>query len=225
MQVKSASWKILSTDMTSKTAKVAFNVSLKKYSDDTAVTICLNGKDVPLTMEYAGVYSGNAELRLFDDYSDSLIVISENGESVTEEMEYVGQLFWDIMPIPSYSCSFSSKALSGGKLRYEGEYAVMTSNKDDIQSVRITYLTGGKELKTMDITEETLKSKTIQLEKGLKLESDLSFRLEITTKSGYKIVDESVMIYGAADYDPDETESLFITDMNGSKVWERTPKN
>lgn len=68
-------------------------------------------------------------------------------------------------------------------------------------------------------TEETLNEQEIRLEKGLDLEDDLTFRIEILTKSGFRIVNRSVMIYDAS-LDVEDVDFLKVLDAGGNVVWE-----
>ena len=72
---------------------------------------------------------------------------------------------------------------------------------------------------TLDVTEETLNEQEIRLEKGLDLEDDLTFRIEILTKSGFRIVNRSVMIYDAS-LDVEDVDFLKVLDAGGNVVWE-----
>ena len=136
----------------------------------------------------------------------------------TEDMP--GWLFWEYLPMPSFECRFNS-GVRLGKTTYDGEYRVVTDCMEDIQSVTVTYLSGGKELKTLDITAQTLAEEMTSLDKGLEIGSDLTFRLEIVTKSGFRIQKQIIMIYDSA-YDPELEEYERITDATGNLLWENS---
>ena len=92
----------------------------------------------------------------------------------------------------------------------------MPDHTEDIEKATVTYMTSKKDIKTLDITKETLNHERITLEKGLPLEKDLTFRTEIYTKSGFKIVEYSAMIFEAGYDDYDRTE---IYDKDGRLLW------
>ena len=52
-----------------------------------------------------------------------------------------------------------------------------------IDKVTVTYLTSGRELKTMDITKEALSGEEITLEQGLDVEDYLAGRVPVTAFS------------------------------------------
>ena len=57
------------------------------------------------------------------------------------------------------------------------------------------------------------------LEKDLEIGSDLTFRLEIVTKSGFCIQEQTVMIYDTA-YESELVEYERVTDAAGNLLWE-----
>ena len=59
----------------------------------------------------------------------------------------------------------------------------------------------------------------ITLEKGLDLEKDLTFRLELVTKTGFRIVQQTVMIYEVP-ADVESRDYLRILDSEGNTLWE-----
>ncbi len=217
--VSSFSWQIGEPDMTSCTVSLSVAVGLKEYTDDTAVFLRLNGKEMPLAAAASGLFETEITADLFADYTDTAVLIREEGRTVSEAVDFPEDIFWDCLPMPSMNCSFSSGARFG-KTEYDGSYTMVMSHKDDIESVTVTYMSGGKDLKTIDVTEQALKEETITLEQGLDIEKDLTFRTEITTKSGFRITERSVMIYTAS---PEFTDNgaMIIQDRNGNTLWQR----
>ena len=59
----------------------------------------------------------------------------------------------------------------------------------------------------------------IELEKGLALEKDLTLRVELVSKNGFKTVQQTVIIY-ATEFDFENAEYFKVYDTNGQLVWE-----
>ena len=205
-------------DYSNRTAEISLTVRLKEFTNDTKVTLQQNEKDIPLVKNGSGIYSGRFTAGLFDSYSQASFLITQDGKTVAESAELPESYVWEVLPMPSLACSFSSD-VSFGKLKYEGSYLIETACPEEIESVSVTYMTGGRDLMTLDVTEETLNEQEIRLEKGLDLEDDLTFRIEILTKSGFRIVNRSVMIYDAS-LDVEDVDFLKVLDAGGNVVWE-----
>ena len=217
-RVELFAWEMIDADMDARKAEVRFFVRLREYGEDTAVTLDLNGTSLPLTGDPGRELTGTATLDLFGCYDQSSLRITEGGRTYVKTEDMPGWLFWELLPMPSLECRFNGSSRPG-KTAYDGEYRVVTDHTEDIQSVTVTYLSGGRELKTLDITAQTLAEEMTSLEKGLDIGSDLTFRLEIVTKSGFRIQKQIVMIYDAA-YDPELVEYERITDASGNLLWE-----
>lgn len=211
-------WEYDGVDYDAGTVDMEYMVSLKEYSEDTAVTLELNGRSMPMERTSPGSFRGRFTLNLFDEYNRGMLYINENGTTRGESVEFPENIFWDFLPIPSYSCEFESGS-SLGKMKYSGTYTVITDHPEEIESAVITYLSGDRELKTLDITEEVQSGKMITLEKGLDLEKDLTFRLELVTKTGFRIVQQTVMIYEVP-ADVESRDFLRILDSEGNTLWE-----
>ena len=221
-RISSASWSLQEPDFENNEAEIEYSVSLKDYSDDTAVSLNLNGRDIKLEQIAGGtngIFSAKFTADLFADYREVTVSIQEEGKNTVEVVDFPENLFWDCLPMPSYECRFKSDVSLSGKLKYEGSFALITDRPEDIASVMLTYMTGGEELKTLDITKEAINRETIEIEQGLDLKHDLCFKTEITTKDGYKISEKNIMIYETIP-DYDEDEYLRITDPQGNIVWE-----
>ena len=211
-------WEYDNVDLDAGTLEVVYTAQLKQYAEDTAVTLEFNGKSIPMERKTPGSFTGRFSVGLFEDLGRPFLCITENGVTKGESADLPEYVFWEFLPMPSYSCEFES-GVSLGKMKYSGSYAVLADGPEEIEAASVTYLSGGRELKTLDITEEVRNGKTITLEKGLELDGDLTFRLEIVTKTGYRIVDQTVMIYDSS-VAVELLDYLKILDRSGSVVWE-----
>ncbi|MBR4743264.1 MAG: hypothetical protein IK082_03605 [Oscillospiraceae bacterium] len=211
-------WGYEGVDFDARTVEVAYTVALKQYSEDTTVTLDVNGKAVPLEAGTSGSFTGRFTAGLFEDLSQAMLHVVENGTTKGESADLPEYVFWDFLPMPSLSSEFES-GMPLGKMKYSGSYAVLTDQPEEIEAAAVTYLSGGRELKTLDITEAVRNRETITLEKGLDLEKDLTFRIELVTKTGFRIVQQTVMIYESS-VDIESQEYLRILDGDGSIVWE-----
>ena len=147
-----------------------------------------------------------------------MLFITEDGKTTSEDADFPENLFWGYLPMPSLEATFESD-YKLGKLSYGGSFVIRPDHLEDIQSVSLTYMTSGRDLKTIDVTKAVMEQEKITVEKDLKLEKDLTFRLEIVTKEGLKIVEQSIMIY-ATEYDDSNAEYLRIYDPKGNLIWE-----
>lgn len=212
-------WDIREPDYTARTATVYFSAVLKEYSADTAVTLNLGGHTVELAPTAdPGEYSGRFTAHFFEEYANPTICVSEAGKTFVEPCDFVEYVFWQFLPVPAIECRFSS-GMKSGKLTYDGSYTIVPDNLEDVESVTVTYLTNGKEIKTLDATRQTLEREEITLEKDMNLDKDLCIRIEIVTKSGFRIEEQTVAIFEAMP-DYEDTDYLRIMDLNGNIVWE-----
>ena len=217
--VRNFTWKFGEPDYAVQTAEAAVFASLKEYSDDTSVAFQVNGRTVQLAAEGGGNYRGTFTGPLFERYLNPVILVTENGKTVAEAVEFPEEIYWDLFPVPGFECSFESGTKPNGKFEYGGWYRIITDEPEEIVPATITYMSNGQDLKTMDITEEAHNRTEITLEKGLDVKRDLTFRLEITTKEGYKIVEQQVMIFEASP-DFEDEDYLKILDPAGNLLWE-----
>ncbi|MBP5291470.1 MAG: hypothetical protein J6Y90_02480 [Lachnospiraceae bacterium] len=216
--VESCSWEILNPDFASYTADVDYTVRLRQYTEGTQVVLSLNGMDIPLEQSSAGVYRTSYRVGLFDTYDMPIIRITEDGKTTTEEGDFPYYIFEYILPRPNLTCTFSSGGFLG-KRDYKGSYTLHAEPLEDVQSVTVTYMTSGRDLKTIDITEQTLKEERIELEEGLDLDKDLTFRIEINTKSGFKVVEQTVMIYDTS-VSHEMKDFMRVYDRDGKLLWD-----
>ena len=217
-RVKYSDYEILNPDYEARTADVKVTVSLNEYADDTEIFLNMNGKEVPLTKSAAGTWSGQFTANFFEEFAEPLICIREGGRTVTEYADFPEYIFWNFIPTPNLECKFDSDVNAAGKLKYEGWYRILLDDPKEIESASITYMTDGRDLKTMDITDEVRNRTEITLEKGLDLKKDLTFRIELVTKSGYKVENQIMVVYDATqEFDSDY---LKIMDLQGNVLWE-----
>ena len=217
-RVKGVDYQILDPDYTNRTARVQYTVRLQQYAEDTAVPLHLNGGEISLEPVSGGSYSGSFTTNFFEDYAGAALSIREDGKTFMEEAEFPDYIFWDLLPMPGIESELGT-GTKFGKMQYEGSYGLIFDDLSQIESVTVTYLSGGKDLKTLDITQKTLQQERIELEQGLDVDRDLSFRFEITTKNGFCIVQQIVMIYETP-IDPECIDFLRILDRNGNLLWE-----
>ena len=214
----STDWELREPDLDRRTALVSFTVTLRQYSAETAAALSLNGRTVPLAPGEGGSFAAEFPVALFEEFAQPRLLVTEDGKTATEDVDFPRYVFWDLLPMPMIECGFQSDSALG-KMKYKGSYKIWTSRPEDEASVTVTYLTGGKELKTLDLTEQTRSGQWIELEKGLELDRDLTFRIEIVTKSGFRIVEQNVMIYETS-ADLGDMEFTRILDLEGNILWE-----
>ena len=186
-------------------------------SDSTRVILSLDDRDIELTREQGGTFSATFTTDMFESYNEPSLQIVEGSITTVEDADLYGELFWDYFPTITYSCSFET-SVNMGKYKYSGSYEPQVQNPGRMKSLQMTYVSGGKEILTKDITKEALAGERFELEKDLPYGKDLIFKTEMTTEDGFRIVENFLMIYEATDdYDPDE--SITIYDKNGNLVW------
>ncbi len=216
--VSSRSYEVLKCDLESNKVEILYAVELKRFSQNTKVSLVLNGTKYELTGNNAGRFSGTLKLDLFASYPENNLIIEENGISTMEYAEFPDEIFWEYLPQPLYTCRFDSNT-SMGKVKYSGSYSLDLKGAPRIKSVTVTYISGDTELKTIDITKEALAGENVELEEGLPIKDDLLFKTDIVTTDGYTVSKKIAMIYEAKDgYDPDEYMRIY--DRNGNLLFE-----
>ena len=213
----SSEWEIVGCDMRARTATAACAFTLKRYSESTAAELKLGDRTVPLTGD-GGVFRGEFTMGLVEKLEDPQLLVSDNGTTVTESTGLPEYVFWELLPMPRLECSLWSDVVLG-KLKYKGNFRIVTDHPEDCGTVTLTYLTGGRELKSLDVTAEVLSGSWIELEKGLKPEKDMAFRIDVVTKEGLRIVEQTVVMYDVS-ADLEGLEYLRILDEGGNPVWE-----
>ena len=225
--VASSDWSFENMDYNTMTTDVNYSATLKQYSDDTEVTLSINGNNILLERtEYSpGTYSGKFTAGFFDDLMNGTLIIKTAGISTTETVQLAESLVWDFFPFPGMSSQFTTKRTPGG-LKYDGKYQLhfddIGQNSDGkmpgINNVTVTYISSGKELATVDITEQALSGEDISLIQGLEGDSYLLARFVITMDNGYRIIDNSIMVIDS-DLDPQSLEDNHIEDADRNVVW------
>ena len=216
--VSNESYDIISCDLESHTAEVKYSAVLKQYSDSTKVYLVLNGNRFELTKDASGAFSGTVRADLFDTFPEPVLHIEENGKTSVDSADFPGTLFWDYLPMPVFDSRFDTE-YKNGKYIYSGSLNPIMSNTGQIASVQLSYITGDKVLKTVDITKQVISQEQIDIEEGLKIENDLAFEIEITTKDGLRIVERNTMIYETSD-DFMDHDFQRIYDKDGSLLWD-----
>ncbi|MBE6990795.1 MAG: hypothetical protein E7426_08675 [Ruminococcaceae bacterium] len=219
-RVLSVSLEVSDPDSAARTGKIHMTVTLEEYSEDTAVTLRFSGQSIRFEEISPGVYGAYFTGDLFAPCTEPTLSISDDGKTILEPVYDVFPewIFQECLPLPGMTPQISSRSMLG-RLKCEGAYTVWADHPNDIESVSLTYMTGGRDIKTLDITEKTVGEEEITLEKGLPLEGDLTFRIEILTKSGFKIVDQR-LVCGNSD-DSGVEGFIQIQDLNGNILWDQ----
>lgn len=213
--VQDVSFEVRDPNYKKMTARVSYKVLLKQYSEDTSLTLRLDDRTIPLEPLGSGAYGADFKLGLFDSFKEEVLTITEKGTSRTEDPCCSFTPFWDLLPVPSLECSLSFSPFS----KYGGSFRISTEFPEDIKEASLTYMTEGRDLKNVDVTEKVRSQDYIVLEKGLKIGNDLTARIRLVTESGLVITDQSVLIHHDGT-DLDALESLRIEDQEGKILWE-----
>ena len=207
-------------DFKEKKVDVFYTVELKEYSDDTKVTVNIDGTDVPLEKVMPGFYNGSFRTDMFKVIDTATVKITDDGRTVTEDRnDLTGEMFWDVIPNISTYYQNASTHISFGKLSFEGGYGVEIDDPENIDSVKVTYMTGDTEIKTLDITEDVLNGNRIVCDKITTEENEISFRYEVTTKDGLRIVDKRAVCFKNRPGNL-EDEYEIVYDPDGNVLWD-----
>ena len=175
-------------------------------------------KKTDLTKNADGTFGAEFKADLFDTYRNAAISVTENGVTITEEADFPENIFWDLLPMPMLACTLDSN-YALGKLTVKGDFTVETDRNDAIEAATLTYMTSGRDLKTVDITDDVLGNRTITVDDTLQYEKDMTVRIEIKTKTGVTVTEQTVMAYeSSGDYN--DYEFLKITDAAGGLLWQ-----
>lgn len=200
------------------TVVVGAEVLLKEYADETTVQLIVEDDVYELSDKGNGLFCADITRSLFDDGYESKLIIKEPGRNYTEIVDFPACLVYEYLPMPSYECSFSLNEKIG-RTHVDGEYKPVIYNVEDVESVTVTYITDGKEIETLDVTQETLNGMTIQVDMDIPAGGDFTFRIEVMTKSGFRIAEQTLMVYSNPDYS-DDYEYSRVYDNNGNLLWE-----
>jgi hypothetical protein len=199
------------------TLDVLMTISLNEYSDDTAVVLDLNGEEISFEKTGRGVYEGSFSVNIFSEYARVNALITDNGKTVTEEVDFPGCFIYEYLPIPGQECTITSDH-SFGKWKYSGTFRIVCSMPEEVESASLTYISADRDLKTIDVTDAVINKSSIELEKDLDIVNDLSIRMEIKTKEGYTVISQSLMFY--EDNGEHHDQFTRVLDENGKTVWE-----
>ncbi|MBQ4303646.1 MAG: hypothetical protein II774_04060, partial [Lachnospiraceae bacterium] len=213
--VQDVSFEVRDPNYKKMTARVSYKVLLKQYSEDTSLTLRLDDRTIPLEPLGSGAYGADFKLGLFDSFKEEVLTITEKGTSRTEDPCCSFTPFWDLLPVPSLECSLSFSPFS----KYGGSFRISTEFPEDIKEASLTYMTEGRDLKNVDVTEKVRSQDYIDLEKGLKIGNDLTARICLVTESGLVVTDQSVLIHHDGT-DLDSLEYFRIEDQEGKILWE-----
>lgn len=215
-QVSSFNYEV--SDPVDNKVNVDFEIYLKDMSDGATASLSIAGREIELKKDTYGAYRCSAEIGIFENCYPAWIYVTRNGETTGETLDFPDFFFWDYIPFPMMSCQFNANEGLFGK-KCEGSYALTLDHTDKIESVSVTYISEGRELKTLDITEQAVNGTYIELDKGLDIGDDLTFRIEMVTNDGYRVVEQSLMIFEAKEY-PEDYEYERIYDLDGNLLWE-----
>ena len=207
-----------SVDYEKLTAQVRYRITLRKYSDSCEVFLQIDDREIPMKMENPGEFVCDFESNLFNSNETAKIILRENEKTRVEEVESAGNLFEKFLPMPS--CPFFlSSDMQFGKLKAEGYYSVEVEKPEEVVSATVTYMTGGSDIKTLDITKQVQTQSEITLEKDLPLEKDLTFRIDILMQNGLRTVKQFMACYEVSP-DAGGVEFERILDGKGNILWE-----
>ena len=211
-------WEVSNPDLEACTADVDVTVTLREFSEDTEVFLNTNGETAALAAGDAGGFHGKFTAELFKVYSGTSVSVVEGGVTRTEEVyDFPEYFFWDYLPMPAMACNLTSTE-SFGKMKCEGSYSLNIDHKEEIGSVTVTYMPGGRELTSA--TKEALNGTEIELPKDLALEKDLTFRIDVAAKSGFAISQKMLVIFEERQAEKEDAEFLRIFGKDGELVWE-----
>ena len=210
------------SDLNSKdnTVKIHFSTQLKEYSDDTEVTLNVGGKSIKLDRASAGTYDATFTSGIFEPYTEAALHIKDGSKTTVESIEYEFPewIYWDVLPVPGLQMQWGESPIRG-KTTGDESYFICIDHTEDIKSVSVTYVTGGLDYKTIDVTSEVINDQTMAFEKGIPTNQDLALRIEIITKSGFKITSQQTVIW-VSDSEDAVGDFLTIQDMDGNVLYD-----
>ena len=217
-----ASMGVSFSDVNSKdhTVKIHFSTQLKEFSDDTEVALNVGDKNIKLDRSSNGTYEADFTGGIFDNYGEATLHIKEGNKTSIESIEYnfPDWIFWDVLPVPGLQMLWGDSS-TRGKTTGEESWLIHLANVEDIESVSVTYVTGGLDYKTIDATSEVINDQTMAFEKGIPTNQDLALRIEIITKSGFKITSQQTVIW-VSDSEDAVGDFLTIQDLDGNVLYD-----
>ena len=211
-------WEIKDADLENGTATVQLSAFLKEYTSETSGFFSVGGRSVPLTVREDGALIGEFSESIFADLGEAKLVIKEGERSTVEYQDWMGLLFMDVLPMPN----LRTNALSSQNGRIiDGTYylAVSPTFYGDIEKVNAVYITGGKEVRSADITEKVLKNEYISIDTDIKTEDYLVLRVDLYTKSGFTIKERLILDYLPNAGDLYWKQDVQVYDKNGTLLY------
>ncbi len=179
-------WEIKDAELENQTATVQLSAFLKEYTSETSGFFSVGGKSVPLTVREDGALIGEFSENIFADLGEAKLVIKEGERSTVEYQDWMGTLYESVLPVPNLHTN-ELEIRNGRIIGGTYDLAVSPVFYDDIQVVNAVYITGGKEVRTADITEKVLKDEYILIDTDIKTEDYLILRVDLYTKSGFAV--------------------------------------
>ena len=215
-------WEIKDADLETGTATVQLSAFLKEYTSETSGFFSVGGRSVPFTVREDGVITAELSKSIYAENGDVKAVIKNGEKSTVQELDWIGPLYSSVLPVPYIEMHELS---SRNERIISGSYSVVIDRnfKDDIQVVNAVYITGGREIRTADITEKVLKGELISIDTDVKTEDYLILRVDLYTKSGFAIKERRFLDYTVS-YNEDyiywmTEEQLRIYDQNGTLLY------
>ncbi|MCR5153411.1 MAG: hypothetical protein K6B75_01045 [Lachnospiraceae bacterium] len=197
-------------------AEVEVQVLLKNYSSETALVFCVGEKNYKMDGNGYGTYTCTLSMDLFEECKDTMVSIMEDGKSENEEVYMSAYLFTDCMNFTDVLPSLEEKKAVGGR-KIQGSYDVCNKNSENVDTVTVTYVSGGKDLMTIDVTKQLLNYESIEMDSNFVVEENLSFRVETITNNGYRLVSQFPVFYDVPITENMEYECIY--DPQGKLVW------
>lgn len=168
--------------------EVLFCIVPKSYSAETELFINIWGKEVALTKNEDGIFSGSETFPVFEEMSEGGVLrIAENGVTKTELLEEVptGLLCYLCMPMLFDAGSYFHYEKGKGTVSVVGSVHVLTSTEKDVsmfENLKFYVIRG-----TAVIDEIVVRDGMVSLEKEYAIESGerLHFMIKGVDEYGY----------------------------------------
>lgn len=172
-------------DISGNRVKVRYEAELRSFSDDTQVTLRLNGSDYQMKQDSAGIFGVEFETDLFAHYSGSQILIKENGRTTVEDAGFPEELFWGELPFPNVTNTVREDS-SLFSPKYSGEYILTVNDPAGIKTATVTNIIDGKETGSFDAKDKIVNGLPVSYS-DIPDGKDFVIRIVIGTESGYVI--------------------------------------
>jgi len=199
-------------DISGNRVKLRYEAELRSFSDDTQVTLRLNGADYPMKQDSAGIFGAEFETDLFAHYSESQILIRENGRTTVEETGFPEELFWDVLPLPQLTNTVREDS-SFFSPKYSGEYILTVNDPSGIKTAAVTNIIDGKETGSFDALDKIVNGLPISYS-DIPDGKDFVIRIVIGTESGY-VITYVMPLFTAGE----ASETLKIEDQQGGLLY------